>query len=82
MTESELVLTEQKVNDYIGVINRLKQDFTEVVVSHQDVIKKEQEVGRFSPSLPFLLSCIWFIHKLHILFFMLKKSNDGCFRFQ
>ena len=44
MTESELALAEQKVNDYNAVINRMKQDMTELAVSHQNDIKQEKEV--------------------------------------
>ena len=53
MTASELALTEQKVNDHSGVINRLKQELTEVAVSHQDEIKKEQE-GRAQMEMKYL----------------------------
>lgn len=45
MTESELVLAEQKANDYGAVINRLKQDMAEMAVRHQTEIRKEKEVG-------------------------------------
>lgn len=44
MTESELVLAEQKANDYGSVINRLKQDMAEMAVNHLSEIKKEKEV--------------------------------------
>ena len=47
MTESELVLAEQKASDHSAVINRLKQDMAEMAQRHQTEIKKEKEVGKF-----------------------------------
>lgn len=43
MTESELVLAEQKAHDYGSVINRLKQEFAEMAVQHQNNIRQEKE---------------------------------------
>lgn len=44
MTESELVLAEQKARDYGAVIDRLKQEMTDMAVSHQNDIRHEKEV--------------------------------------
>ncbi|KAL8619252.1 hypothetical protein ACOMHN_050033 [Nucella lapillus] len=43
MTESELVLAEQKVNDYNSIVNRMKQEMTEMAVSHQNDLRQEKE---------------------------------------
>nr|KAG5709816.1 hypothetical protein BaRGS_032640 [Batillaria attramentaria] len=43
MTESELVLAEQKANDYGSVINRLKQEMAELAVKHQNDLRQEKE---------------------------------------
>lgn len=43
MTESELVLAEQKANDYGAVINRLKQEIAELAVAHQNELRQEKE---------------------------------------
>lgn len=44
MTESELVLAEQKANDYGSVVNRLKQDMGDMAARHHDELRKEKEV--------------------------------------
>ncbi|KAK7111802.1 leucine-rich repeat-containing protein 45-like [Littorina saxatilis] len=43
MTESELVLAEQKANDYGSVVNRLKQDMGDMAARHHDELRKEKE---------------------------------------
>ena len=46
MTESELAMTEQKVNDSNMLVARLKQELTEKVGHHQEDLRKEHEVGK------------------------------------
>lgn len=48
MTESELALAEQKTNDYNVLLNKLKQEYSHQVSSHQVEMKKEKEVCFFS----------------------------------
>lgn len=45
MTESELVLAEQKANDYGAIVNHLKQEMTDAALIHQNELRKEKEVG-------------------------------------
>lgn len=44
MTESELALTEQKVNDGNMLIAKLKQELTIKVSEHQEEIRRDHEV--------------------------------------
>ncbi|PVD37436.1 hypothetical protein C0Q70_00026 [Pomacea canaliculata] len=43
MTESELVLAEQKANDYGAIVNHLKQEMTDAALIHQNELRKEKE---------------------------------------
>lgn len=47
MTESELALTEQKVNDYNMLITRLKQELSEKMTNHAEDLRRYQEVKNF-----------------------------------
>jgi len=44
MTESELALAEQKLNDYSVIITRLKQELSDSSSVHQGDIRREREV--------------------------------------
>ena len=44
MTESELVLAEQKLNDKDSVIARLKQEMADMAVAHMNEMRREKEV--------------------------------------
>lgn len=50
MTESELALTEQKVNDGNMLIAKLKQELTIKVSEHQEEIRRDHEVILKVPS--------------------------------
>lgn len=46
MTESELALTEQKVNDGNMLVAKLKQELTIKVSEHQEEIRRDHTVGQ------------------------------------
>ncbi|XP_059173712.1 leucine-rich repeat-containing protein 45-like [Physella acuta] len=43
MAETELALSEQKVNDFNSTVNRLKSEMQEMAVSHMNELRKEKE---------------------------------------
>lgn len=61
MTESELALTEQKVNDGNMLVAKLKQELTIKVSEHQEEIRRDHTVGQsFSAKDPAWSTLSWF----------------------